>query len=51
MTVYLYNGNKLAPLNIMLLKTIAYVKSYNEQTIWMYFLIEDDELLEKYIAT
>ena len=32
----------------MLPKTSAYVKSYDGQTKWMYFLIEDDELLEKY---
>ena len=32
----------------MLLKTSAYVKSYDGQTKWSYFLIEDDELLEKY---
>ena len=25
----------------------TYVKSYNGQTKWMYFLIEDDGLLEK----
>ena len=35
------------PLCIML-KTSAYVKSYNGQTKLMYFLIEDDDLLEKY---
>ena len=29
-------------------KTSAYVKSYEGQTKWMYFLIEDDRLLEKY---
>ena len=29
-------------------KTSAYVKSYDGQTKWMYFLIEDDDLLEKY---
>ena len=45
---YLYNGNKVKPLNIMLPKTSAYAKSYNGQTKWLYFLIEDDELLEKY---
>ena len=45
---YLYNGNKIKPINIMLTKTIAYVKSYHGQTKWMYFLIEDDDLLEKY---
>ena len=45
---YLYNGNKVKSLDIMLPKTIAYVKSYDGQTKWMYFLIEDDYLLEKY---
>ena len=29
-------------------KTSAYVKSYDGQTKWMYFLIADDDLLEKY---
>ena len=32
----------------MLPKTSAYIKSYDAQTKWTYFLIEDDELLEKY---
>ena len=32
----------------MLFKTSAYAKSFDGQTKWMYFLIEDDELLEKY---
>ena len=45
---YLDNDNKVKPLHIMLPKTSAYVKSYDGQTKWMYFLIEDDELLEKY---
>ena len=31
----------------MLPKTTAYIKSYDGQTKWTYFLIEDD-LLEKY---
>ena len=44
---YLYNDNKVNPLHIMIPKTSAYVKSYDGQTKWMYFLIEDD-LLEKY---
>ena len=44
----MYNGNKVESLNIMLPKTSAYVKSYDGQTKWMYFLIEDDDLLEKY---
>ena len=32
----------------MLSKASAYIKSYDGQTTWMYFFIEDDELLEKY---
>ena len=32
----------------MLLKTSAYVKTYDEQTKWMYFLTEDNDLLEKH---
>ena len=32
----------------MLLKTSEYVKNYNSQIKWMYPLIEDDDLLEKY---
>ena len=32
----------------MLPKTSTYVKSYDRQTKWMHFLIEDDDLLEKY---
>ena len=32
----------------MLPKTSAYLKSYNGQTKWTYFLIEDNDLLEKY---
>ena len=32
----------------MLPKPRAHVKSYDGQTIWMYFLIEDNDLLEKY---
>ena len=35
-------------MHIMLPKTTAYIKIYDGQTIWMYFLIEDDDLLEKY---
>ena len=44
---YLYDNHKVKPLHIMLPKTTAYVKSYDGQTKWMYFLTEDD-LLEKY---
>ena len=32
----------------MLHKTSGYVKSYDTKTKWIYFLIEDDDLLEKY---
>ena len=32
----------------MLPKTSTFVKGYDGQTKWTYFLIEDDELLEKY---
>ena len=32
----------------MLPQTNAYVKSYDGQTKWMYFQIENDDLLEKY---
>ena len=45
---YLYNDNKVKPLHIMLPKTSTYVKNYERQTKWIYFLIKDDELLEKY---
>ena len=47
---YLCNGNKVKPLDIMLPKTSAYVKGHDGQSKWMYFLIEDDDLLEKYNA-
>ena len=33
---------------MMLPKISAYVKTYNGQTKWMYFLIGYNELLEKY---
>ena len=45
---YLYNDYKVKPLHIMLPKMSAYVKSYDWQTKWMYFLIEGDDLMEKY---
>ena len=32
----------------MLLKTTTSVKIYDAKTKWMYFLIEDDDLLKKY---
>ena len=45
---YLYNDNKVKPLHRMFPKTSRYVKSYDGQTNWIYFLIKDDDLLEKY---
>ena len=46
----MYNDHKVKPLHILLPKTSAYVKRYDRQTKWMYFLIKDDDLLEKYNA-
>ena len=45
--VCLCNDHKVKPLHIMLPKARFHVKSYDGQTKWMYFLIEDDDLLEK----
>ena len=45
---YLYNDYKVKPLRIILRKTVTYEKGYDGQTKWMYFLIRDDKLLEKY---
>ena len=45
---YLHNNYKVKPLHITLPKTTAYVKCYDGQTKWMYFLIEGDDFLEKY---
>ena len=44
------NDHKVKPLHIMLPIKSPYVKSYDEQTKWMYFLIEDDDLLEECIT-
>ena len=35
-------------MHIILPKTTAYIKNYGGQSIWMYLLIKDDDLLEKY---
>ena len=35
-------------LSIMLPQTRTCVKSYDDENKWMYFLIEDEELLKKY---
>ena len=45
---YKYYDHKVKPLHIMFLKTSAYVKSCDGKTKSVYFLTEDDELLEKY---
>ena len=45
---YLCDDYKVKSLHVMLSKMKAYVKSYDGQTKWMYFLIEDDNLLNKY---
>ena len=39
---------KIKPFSIVLPKTRAYVKSYNGETKWMYFLIEDEKLLKTF---
>ena len=44
----MYDDYEIKPLHIMLPKINGYVKIYEGQTKWMYFLIEDDDLLEKY---
>ena len=45
------NGYKIEPFAIILPKTSAYVKSYGVgATKWMYFLIEDEELLKNIIV-
>ena len=38
------NDYKVKLLHIMLPKTSAYIKSYDGQTKWMYFFIENDDL-------
>ena len=45
---YLYNDDKVKPLQIILPKTSAYVKGCDGQTKGMHFLIEDDDVLKKY---
>ena len=45
---YLYNDHKVKLLHAMLPKTSAHVKSYDGLSKWMYFLLGDDDLLEKY---
>ena len=42
------NDYKTKPLHIMLPKTTTHVRSYDGETQWIFFSIEDDELLKKY---
>ena len=44
----MYDNDKVKSLHIILPKTTAHVKRYDGQTKWMYFLLEEDDLLEKY---
>ena len=44
----LHNYHKVKPLHIKFPKPWAHVKSYNGQTKWMYFQIQNDGLLEKH---
>ena len=44
---YLYDNDKIKSLHIILPKTTAYVKRYDGQTKWMYFFLEEDDLLQK----
>ena len=45
---YLDDDYRIKPLHIMLPKASDYVKIYDGQIKWIYFLIEGDDLLEKY---
>ena len=45
---YLYDDYKIKPLHLMLPNTSAYLKGTDVETKWMYFLIEEDDLLKKY---
>ena len=45
---YLYDYYNVKPLHMMLPKMTAYVKSYDGQTKWMCYFIEDDCLFEKH---
>ena len=42
------NDNKVKPLHTILPKRSAYVRSYDGQSKWMYFLIEDNDFSEKH---
>ena len=44
----MYDDYKLKSLHLILPKTITYSESYDGQTKWVYFLIEDHDLFEKF---
>ena len=44
---YLHDDYRINPLHAMLSQTSTYVRSYDDQTKWIYFFIEDNDLLEK----
>ena len=44
----LWGDYKIKLLHVILPETSAYVKGYDGLTKWMYFLIEGDDLLNKY---
>ena len=44
----MHNNYKVKPLHIMPPKMGTYVQCYDGQIKWMYFLIEDNDLLKKY---
>ena len=43
---YTDDGYKIKPFSEILPKISAHTKSYDSETRWMYFLIEDDKLLK-----
>ena len=45
---YLYDDYKIKSLHIKFPKASTYLRRYDDQTKWMHFLIEDDNLLKKY---
>ena len=45
----MHDGYEIRSLHIMPLKMRAHLKSYGGQNKWMYFLIQDDDLLENII--
>ena len=44
----MYNDHKVKPIRIMFPKTTTFAINYDGQTKWIDYLIEDNNLLEKY---